>query len=93
MSAENLRRSIKGYRRTLLHFKVMFSGWECDDDGWVVELKDGRVVPVLSSHCALYIADLDELHEKLAEYQEVATDTEKAIRMVAQAALAQKDTN
>lgn len=75
--------SIPNYKRTLFHFKVMFSGWECDDDAWVVELKDGSRALVTTSHCSAYVAKPAEFAEKLEEYAKVVSDTQKALEMLA----------
>lgn len=83
--AEKIRdtNSVPNYRRTLFHFKVMHCGWECDEDAWVVELKDGSRALVTTSHCSTYVASADEFKEKLGEYEAVAASTRKALEMVA----------
>lgn len=74
--------SIPNYKRTLFHFKVMYSGWECDDDAWVVELKDGSRALVTTTHCSTYVAETGEFEEKLEKYAKVVSDTQKALAMV-----------
>lgn len=74
--------TVPGYKRTLHSFKVLWAGWECDEDGWVVEMKDGSRALILSSHMAPYVAEPSELVEKLAEYDKVVTDTNAALDLL-----------
>jgi hypothetical protein len=80
------RAAPEGVKRALFQFKVMHCGWECDEDGWVVEMDDGSRALVLMNHMHLYVAEPSELSEKLAEYERVAADTNKALSMLSDAA-------
>lgn len=65
---------------TLLHtFQRAFPGWECDEEGWIVEIKGERKL-VLSSHGGLYFADdKNELEGDLERYKSLIDGAEKAI--------------
>lgn len=76
------RAAPEGVKRKLFAFKVMHCGWECDEDGWVVEMEDGSRALVLMNHMSLYVAKPSELRKKLTEYKKVAAATEKALAMV-----------
>jgi hypothetical protein len=73
---------IPNYKRTLLTFPVLWAGWECDDEGWVVELKDGSRALVMSSHCHESIVEPGRLQEKIAEYEEAAHASKKALALL-----------
>ena len=64
-------------------FPVMWSGWECDDVGYVVkETETNELKIALSSHGGFYIAKVKELFEKIHEYINAIKETEKAIEMM-----------
>lgn len=71
-----------GVKRKLFKFKVMHCGWECDDDGWVVEMKDGSKALVMSSHNHLYVAEPADLEKKIAEYEKVLGASRKALKLL-----------
>jgi hypothetical protein len=62
-------------------FDVLFHGWECDPDGWIVEVDNERLV-ILTDHGSSYIATTKELKERLKYYRTVIEATEKAIAIV-----------
>ena len=67
----------------IYQFPVMYSGWECDYNGWVVEeiaSKERKIV--LSNHNTLYFADIKEIEECIDEYQDVINKTKKALELL-----------
>jgi hypothetical protein len=70
------------YKRKLFKFPVMWSGWECDDEGWVVEMADGSRALLLTDHTAEYIAKPKKLREKIREYKKAIAASEKALAML-----------
>lgn len=73
---------VPGYKATLFHFAVLHEGWEMDNNAWVVELENGERVFVTTGHGGTYVAERKEFEEKLAEYENVAAATRKALEMV-----------
>lgn len=80
--AEFDQSKVPGYKSTLFHFKVLYEGWEMDNDAWVVELENGERALVATSHGSTYVARPAEFREKLSEYERAAVDTRHAMEMV-----------
>ena len=65
---------------TLSNFPVAHVGWECDSNGYIVEDYDTKErFVVLTNHGAPYIAEAQELHSKLIEYEDLASDLRYAL--------------
>lgn len=64
----------------LFEFPVLYSGWECDEKGYVVDV-DGKSCIVLTSHGRTYFAKNAELEFKIKEYKEAIKKSEQALRM------------
>lgn len=75
---------IDGIRYHILKkFPIMYSGWECDADGWIAEnCNNGERVIIMTNHGQKYIADVSELHAHIAEYREAINDTNAALAML-----------
>ena len=75
---------IDGIRYHILKkFPIMYSGWECDADGWIAEnCNNGERVIIMTNHGRKYIADVSELHAHIAEYREAINDTNAALAML-----------
>ena len=58
-------------------FVVLWSGWESDNTGWIVQDGDTRRA-VLTSHGQPKFATLQDLESKIAEYQKVLAETQAA---------------
>lgn len=76
-----MKKTIPSGAKTLLTFPVLWEGWECDSEGRVCEF-DGVRFLVLTNHGSPYRAEVQELHDKLAEYRNVIAATEKAIELL-----------
>ena len=63
-------------------FDVLYAGWECDSEAWVVRFTDGSIGLILTDHGRLYISNISELENRIEEYQKVILDTKKAISML-----------
>lgn len=71
----------KAYRK-LFAFAVLHTGWELDATAWVAELDNGQRVLVMSNHGNEYIAQPQELLEKIAEYENCIADSKRALDML-----------
>ena len=67
--------------KTIFEFKILYSGWECDEDGYVKERKDGSRYFELTNHGRPYVAELPEVTKKIAEYEEAIRQTQKAVNL------------
>ncbi len=67
--------------KLLLEFPILYSGWEIDNIGWVIE--DQKIVKlILTSHGGPYVATPKDLKEKIEEYKAALAKTEKALNML-----------
>jgi hypothetical protein len=67
---------------TIFIFKVYYSGWEVDYEGYVKQTKDGKNYIVLTDHGAKYVAKPEELRDLINEYENAITDTKNALMLV-----------
>jgi hypothetical protein len=67
--------------KIIFEFKVLFTGWECDEDGYVKEREDGSRFFELTNHGNPYEAELFEVTNKIAEYEEAIRQTQKAVNL------------
>lgn len=67
--------------KTLLEFPVMWSGWECDSKGWVVEY-EGENHLIVTNHGGYQFGDAEFLDEKVGEYLEAVQKTTQALAMI-----------
>lgn len=65
----------------IFQFDVLWSGWECDSDAWVVET-DGGLALVMTNHGSKYFADTSELKERISSYENTIENTNKALGML-----------
>lgn len=68
--------------KIIFTFPVLYEGWECDSEAWVMEKSDGTRYLKMTSHGGEYIGDLSELEERCAEYTRVLNETQKAMNML-----------
>ena len=68
--------------KIILEFPVLWEGWECDSTGWVMERADGTRYLRMTSHGGKYEGELDELHERISEYERVLAETRKALDLL-----------
>ena len=62
----------------VFRFPILHHNWEGDGYGYIVD-NEGKKMLVLTDHNKPYVAELSELHAKIAEYQIFISETENAI--------------
>lgn len=70
------------FGKILFEFIILHSGWESDEKGYIIETETGKREIILSSHGVFYIASVTELMDKIAEYRQVISETEKALLFI-----------
>jgi len=60
---------------------VLWAGWECDEEAWVVDINNKPYL-VHSSHGSFYFTAKELLVEKLKEYQQTILDTNAALAIL-----------
>jgi hypothetical protein len=69
--------------RIVFSFPVLWRGWECDSDAWIVERPDGSRYLRMTNHGSRCDnCDPSQLRERLAEYARVAALTKQALAML-----------
>ena len=66
----------------LLEFVVLWEGWECDSKAWVMECSDGSRYLRMTNHGGIYAADIKDIEYKVSEYENVLSETRKAIELL-----------
>jgi len=67
--------------KEIFEFPEMHRGWELDETGYVIEEPDGSRWVALTSHGRKYKATVEELNEKIAEYETAIALTREAMKM------------
>jgi hypothetical protein len=74
--------TVKGFEcRRLMKFPILYSGWESDADGWVVEVGGDRKL-VMTNHGDAYFADVEEVKSLIESYYRAINASVKALDMV-----------
>jgi hypothetical protein len=68
--------------KILLQFTVLWAGWECDSAAWIMERPNKTRYLLMTNHGSKYEAEIDQLHERIAEYEDVIAQTRKAITLI-----------
>ena len=68
--------------KKIFEFEVLYSGWEGDNEGWVMENPDGTRWIKMTSHGTEYEADPMELTLKAEEYMYAIKNTRKALELL-----------
>ena len=68
--------------RKIFEFPVLWLAWEIDSKGWVAEREDGTKTLILTNHGSEYEAEPEILEDRIAEYQRVIGETQKALSML-----------
>jgi hypothetical protein len=64
----------------LSEFPVMYSGWECDEKGWVINVqRTNQVKVVLTNHGSFYLSTEEELKSMIKGYEETTKLTKDAL--------------
>jgi hypothetical protein len=69
------------FGKVVFKFPVLHLNWETDGCGYIVE-REGKRKVLLSDHGNFYVASVEELEQKLAEYTKVKFETKKAITLI-----------
>jgi hypothetical protein len=68
--------------KVLLEFTVLWEAWECDSKAWVIERADGTRYLKMTNHGEAYEARVHELHERIADYENVLKQTREALELL-----------
>lgn len=68
--------------KVLLEFPVLWEGWECDSKAWIMERPDGTRYLKMTNHGGAYEAKAEELHERIAEYENVLKRSRDALALL-----------
>jgi hypothetical protein len=65
-------------------FRVLYDGWEMDNEAWIAKNKKGELVLLMTSHGSLwdYGIDVSELHSRLEEMKQSRKGILKAIALL-----------
>ncbi len=66
--------------KLVFHFPVLYEGWECDSDAYVIEAKEHKYL-LMTNHGSFYVSSTKELKERIKEYERVINETRKAIEL------------
>ncbi len=75
------KRIEKKYGKIVFEFPVLHRQWESDSFGFIVETEKGKRI-VLTDHGKEYLATAKELEDKIAEYQQITQQTQKALYLL-----------
>lgn len=68
--------------KEIFSFRVLWIGWECDSEAWVMERSDGSRYLVMTNHGEKYNASPEELVERITEYQNAIYQTYRALELL-----------
>lgn len=63
-------------------FKVLWLGWEMDNDAKVMERPDGSHYLLMTNHGGEYKAKRSELVDRITEYRQILLDSEEALNLL-----------
>lgn len=81
MSVESIKKKWPGCR-ILKEFRVLYAGWECDSEAWVLQLKDGRKIIAMTDHGSVHEADEISVQGRVDAYRTAIEETVAAIKEV-----------
>lgn len=61
---------------------VLHAGWEMDNEAFAVELDDGSVCVLFTSHGSPYVASKSQVHGKIAETDDSAASLQRLLSLV-----------
>lgn len=67
--------------KKIRQFSLLYSGWECDSVGWLVD-DNGEIKLVLTSHGGAYFGKISELEKFVKSYQKAITETTEIIEQL-----------
>ena len=78
LKVENIKFSI------VLEIPILFSGWECDEENYVVKLKNGQHLYINSNHGGLFVDESYSKHiaNRLSAYKKSQTKLLKAKKLL-----------
>ena len=68
--------------KVVFEFPVLWHEWECDSKAWVMERQDGTRYLRMTNHGGAYEAKIEELNQRIAEYEKTLAQTREAISML-----------
>lgn len=68
--------------KVVMEFPVLWLAWECDATAWVMERANGTRYLRMTNHGSAYVAAVETLQERLAEYKRVASATRDALKLL-----------
>lgn len=63
-------------------FTMLYAGWECDSDAWIIKTGDGSLQLVLTNHGSAYIADESELREQIETNLDIVEEQQRALTLL-----------
>jgi uncharacterized protein YlzI (FlbEa/FlbD family) len=66
----------------LYEFKIMYEGWQLDEIGYVVKMENGKKAIVETDHGMPVLSSIQNLQDKIKEYESAIKGTQKAIKIV-----------
>lgn len=66
-------------RKVIYRFKRLWSGWELDTTGEIIERENGTRAIILTNHGRPYLASEEELRDDLVKYRTALADTQTAL--------------
>ena len=69
--------------RVLFEFEVLWCGWDCDSDAWVMERENGERYIKTTNHGDDCLFSKEEVEERINHYQDTIANSLKALEMVA----------
>lgn len=66
---------------------ILHSGWEMDNEAWIVEMEDKSLKAFTTNHGGLCEWTLSELEEKIKETEESLTGLKEAQKLIKQVTL------
>jgi hypothetical protein len=76
--------SINGFKRIVMSAVILHTGWELDNEGWVIEDLDGNYLPVTTNHMGAQVWDTLELIHKIRETKESLISLEAVLALIPQ---------
>jgi hypothetical protein len=68
--------------KVVFQFDVLYAGWDCDSIAEVMERPDGSRYLRMTNHDAPYEADVQQVLDKITEYEKAIAESQWAIRLL-----------
>lgn len=74
-----VRQGLGTLKQLLCTATILYEGWEMDNKGWIVELEDGRIIGLTTSHGSICLWDKEEAIQNLEHIEASAASLRKAL--------------